>query len=212
MLNLALTGNIASGKSSVSRQLSRHGALIIDSDVLSRLAVAPGSAGLSAVVKRFGESVLGADGSLDRAALREIVFHDPDARAALNAIVHPEVRRLRDEELERARARGERIVISDIPLLFEIGLEKAFDGVILVDAPEREREARLVRDRGLSAEAARAMIAAQLPSSQKRTGARWIVDNDGSREQLEARVEALWRELAALTPLPQSGPAADTSA
>ncbi len=212
MLNLALTGNIASGKSSVSRQLARHGALIIDSDVLSRMAVAPGSTGLAAVVTRFGEKVLGADGSLDRAAVREIVFHDTEARAALNAIVHPEVRRLRDEELVRARARGERIVISDIPLLFEIGLEKAFDGVILVDAPEHEREARLVRDRGLSAEDARAMIAAQLPSSRKRAGARWIVENDGSREQLEQRVEALWRTLSSLAPLPQSGPAADTSA
>lgn len=212
MLNLALTGNIASGKSSVSRQLARHGALIIDSDVLSRLAVAPGTAGLRAVAKRFGEQVLSADGSLDRAVLREIVFHDTEARAALNAIVHPEVRRLRDEALVRARARGERMVISDIPLLFEIGLERAFDGVILVDAPEREREARLVRDRGLAPEEARAMIAAQLPSSRKRAGARWIVENDGSHEQLEARVESLWRELSALAPLPQSGPAADTSA
>lgn len=102
-------------------------------------------------------------------------------------------------------------MISDIPLLFEIGLERHFDGVILVDAPEAERAARLVRDRGLSASEAEAMIAAQWPSARKRAGARWIIENDGSRAQLETRVAALWRELAALPPLPQPRPAADTS-
>jgi dephospho-CoA kinase len=155
--------------------------------------------------------VLAADGALDRGALRGIVFRDPAAREALNAIVHPEVRRLRDRALAEAQRRGDQVVISDIPLLFEIGLERHFDGVILVDAPEAERAARLVRDRGLSASEAEAMIAAQWPSARKRAGARWIIENDGSRAQLETRVAALWRELAALPPLPQPRPAADTS-
>lgn len=211
MLNLALTGNIASGKSAVARLLAQHGATIVDADVLAREAVAPGTPGLEAVVARFGAGVLGADGDLDRAALRGIVFHDPAAREALNAIVHPEVRRRRDQALSAARARGDRVVISDIPLLFEVGLEAAFDGVILVDAPEAERAARLVRDRGLSSADAAAMIASQWPSARKRAGARWIIENDGSRELLADRVGALWRELAALAPLPQPGPAADTS-
>lgn len=212
MLNLALTGNIASGKSSVARLLAAHGATIIDADVLARDAVAVGTPGLAAVVARFGRGVLHADGSLDRAALRSIVFADPTARDALNAIVHPAVRRLRDAALTAARMRGDRIVISDIPLLFEVGLEQAFDGVILVDAPEAEREARLVRDRGLTVADARAMIAAQWPSSRKRPGARWVVENDGTPAELAARVDALWRELNASTPLPESGSAADTSA
>jgi dephospho-CoA kinase len=212
MLSLALTGNIASGKSSVARLLSAHGATIIDADLLAREAVAPGSPGLSAVAERFGAGVLTADGSLDRGALRAIVFADPAAREALNRIVHPAVGRLREQALAAARSRGDRIVISDIPLLFEVGLESAFDGVILVDAPERIRETRLVRDRRLDPAEARAMIASQWPASRKRPGARWIIENDGTPEQLAARVDALWTELAALAPLPESGPAADTSA
>lgn len=212
MLSLALTGNIAAGKSAVARLLAQHGATIIDADVLAREAVAPGTPGLAAVVTRFGPGVLAPDGTLDRAALRAIVFADPAARAALNAIVHPAVGERRDRALAAARARGDRVVISDIPLLFEVGLEQAFDGVILVDAPEAEREARLVRDRGLSPADARAMIAAQWPASRKRAGARWIIDNDGSRSALAAQVDALWPQLVALTPLPESGPTADTSA
>jgi dephospho-CoA kinase len=212
MLSLALTGNIAAGKSTVARQLAALGATIIDADVLAREAVAPGTPGLAAVVQHFGRGVLAADGALNRAALRAIVFADPAARDALNAIVHPAVRRLRDEAIAAARHRGDPIVISDIPLLFEVGLEHAFDGVILVDAPEAEREARLIRDRGLPPADAQAMIAAQWPASRKRAGARWIIENDGSPDALTARVDALWRELRALAPLPESGPAADTSA
>ena len=198
MLHLALTGNIAAGKSTVAAMLAAHGATIIDADVLSREAVAPGTAGLDAVVERFGAQVLAADGTLDRAALRARVFNDAVARDALNAIVHPAVRRLRDEAVRAAAERGDRIVISDIPLLFEVGLEHAFDGVILVDAPEAMRRERMVRDRGLSDAVAQAMIDAQWPSDRKRAGATWIVENDGSHEALAARVEAVWRDVEAL--------------
>jgi dephospho-CoA kinase len=211
MLSLALTGNIASGKSSVAGLLAARGATIIDADQLARDAVAPGTAGLEAIISHFGAEVLAPDGSLDRAVLREIVFRDPAAREALNAIVHPEVGRLREAALAAARSRGDRLVISDIPLLFEVGLEGAFDGVILVDAPEAVRLARLLRDRGLGEAEAQAMIDAQWPSSSKRAGSRWIVENDGDRATLERRVGALWGELAALAPLPPGRPAADTS-
>ena len=197
MLHFALTGNIAAGKSAVAALLARHGATIIDADVLAREAVAPGTPGLAAVVDRFGDGVLVADGSLDRAALRARVFRDPVARDALNAIVHPAVRRLRDEAVAAARTRGDRIVISDIPLLFEVGLEQAFDGVILVDAPEAVRLERLVRDRHLPPADAHAMIAAQWPSARKRAGATWIIDNDGDRAALAARVEAVWEAIDA---------------
>lgn len=194
-LHLALTGNIASGKSSVAALLAAYGATIVDADMLAREAVAPGSAELDAVVERFGPRVLLPDGTLDRAALRQRVFHDPASRDALNAIVHPAVRRLRDAAVQAAEARGDRIIISDIPLLFEVGLEHAFDGVILVDALPAERLARLMRDRGLSEVDAQAMIDAQWPSERKRARATWIVENTGSRDALAAQVEALWRSI-----------------
>lgn len=197
MLHLALTGNIASGKSTVASLLAARGARIIDADQLARDATAPGTPGLAAVVARFGTRVLQPDGTLDRTVMRHVVFQDPDARAALNGIVHPEVRRLRAEAVARAREQGVALVISDTPLLFEVGLQHTFDGVILVDAPESLRLARIVRDRGLSEAEAQAMINAQMPSAAKRAGATWIVENDGSMHALAAQVAALWPELSA---------------
>jgi len=194
-LHLGLTGNIASGKSTVAHQLESLGATLIDADLLAREAVAPGTPGFSAVIARFGPEMVAPDGTLDRPRLRRRVFHDADARNALNAIVHPEVGRLRDARLAAAQVRGDPIVISDIPLLFEVGLEHAFDGVILVDAPVALRRERLIGDRGLSAADADAMIAAQWNSEKKRAGATWVIDNDGSRAQLQARVAALWDTL-----------------
>jgi dephospho-CoA kinase len=204
-LHLGLTGNIAAGKSTVAALLAQHGATVIDADVLAREAVAPGTAGFDAVVARFGPRAVAPDGTLDRAWLRSVVFSDPAARDALSAIVHPEVGRLRAARLAEARARGDRIVVSDIPLLFEVGLEHTVDGVILVDAPEAERLRRLVDDRGLPEAQARAMMAAQLPAAEKRRRATWIVDNDGSRAQLAERVAALWRRLEQAAASPAAG-------
>jgi dephospho-CoA kinase len=197
-LHLGLTGNIASGKSAVAAQLSQLGAFVIDADVLAREAVAHGTPGFAAVVDHFGPDVVAADGTLDRAALRRRVFRDAQARDVLNGIVHPEVSRRRERQFAAAAARGERVVISDIPLLFEVGLEHAFDGVILVDAPVDTRRERLIRDRRLSAVDADAMMAAQWPSDRKRSGATWVIDNDGTREQLHARVSGLWRSILEL--------------
>jgi len=208
MRHLALTGNIASGKSTVAALLAAHGATIIDADLLAREAVMPGTPALDAIVDRFGPSVLLADGTLNRPALRRQVFRDPVARDALNAIVHPAVGRLREAQLTAARQRGDTVVISDIPLLFEVGLEQAFDGVILVDAPASQRHERLMRDRGLSHEEAQAMIDAQWPAARKRAGATWIIENDGPPEQLPARVASLWQRIQAL---PLHGTTADTS-
>lgn len=191
-LHLGLTGNIASGKSTVAHQLAQLGATVIDADTLARAAVAPGTPGYLAVVNAFGPGVVQPDGTLDRAELRRLVFFDPQRRSALNAIVHPAVGRLRMAALADATARGDRIVISDIPLLFEVGLEHLFDGIILVDAPAALRRARLIADRGLPAHEADAMIAAQWPSEKKRALANWVIDNDGSKAQLQARVAELW--------------------
>jgi dephospho-CoA kinase len=199
--HVALTGNIASGKSTVARLLAAQGATVIDADQLAREVVAPGTPGLAAVVDHFGPGVLATDGTLDRAALRRRVFRDATAREALNAIVHPAVARLRDVRVREAEEAGARVIVSEIPLLFEVGLEHAFDGVVLVDAPPAVRRDRLVRDRGLSVDEAQAMIDAQWPADRKRAGATWVIDNDGPPAQLPERVAALW---TALQPPPAS--------
>lgn len=191
----ALTGNIASGKSSVARLFADCGATIIDADLLARAAVAPGAPALAAIAARWGPSVLAADGSLDRAALRHIVFASPAERAALDAIVHPEVARLRLAAVADARDRGLPYVICDIPLLFETGLDAGMDAIVLVDAPESIRRERLMRDRALSAAEADAMLAAQWPVERKRAKADWVIDNAGTREELAARAHEVFNAL-----------------
>ena len=168
MLSVALTGNIGAGKSTVAGLFDAWGATLIDADRLVREAQAPGTPVLEAIAERFGAEVISSDGSLDRPALRARVLADPTALADLNRIVHPAVRRRRLELLGQARARGDRIVVSDIPLLFEADDPKAFDAVVLVDAPEPVRRARLLASRGLSPAEADRMMAAQLASDPKR--------------------------------------------
>jgi len=197
MLIVGLTGNIAAGKSAVAARLAAHGVPIIDADLLAREAVAPGSAALAAIAARFGHRMLAPDGSLDRAALRHVVFRDAGARDALNAIVHPEVARLRAAAVARLRESGAPLVICDIPLLFETGLDREMDRIILVDAPVEVRRERLMRDRGLSAADAHAMIAAQLPAERKREHADYLIENDGTRDALDAQVDAVWTALRA---------------
>ena len=203
MLLVGLTGNIASGKSTVARRLVAHGATLVDADLLAREAVRPGTPGLRDIVARWGEGVLSPDGVLDRGALRARVFGHPDELEALNAIVHPEVGRRRDAAIAAARARGEPLIVADIPLLFEKDMAGEFDVIVLVDAPRTVRLERLVRDRGLREPEAMAMIAAQMPAELKRARADYVIDNAGTREELDARVDAVWAELrqrASLTP------------
>lgn len=197
-LHIGLTGNIASGKSTVSRLLAERGATVIDADLQARQAVERGTPGLEAIVDRFGNGVLLADGSLNRDALRQIVFRDPASRDALNQIVHPAVRALRDRELSLARARGDRIIVSDIPLLFETGLEHEFDAIIFVDASEPVRLARLIAHRSLPEADARAMMSAQWPAAEKRARSTFVVNNDGPLEELSVRVAELWKEINTL--------------
>jgi dephospho-CoA kinase len=196
---IGLTGNIASGKSEVARIFAEFGAHVIDADHLARDAVQPGTSALRAIVARWGDGILMPDGSLDRTALRGIVFRDPAEREALNAIVHPEVRRRRNVALAAARANGARVVVADIPLLFEAGLEGDVDQVVLVDAPDSVRLDRLVRLRGLSEDEARRMMAAQLPSSEKRGRAHHVIDNAGSLQDLREQTEAVWSALSKRT-------------
>jgi len=139
--------------------------------------------------------VLAPDGHLDRAALRRIVFSDAEELERLNAIVHPEVERMRDRLVREARERGDRIVVADIPLLFERHLGGSFDRIILVDAPRALRLERLVRERGLRETEAMEMITAQMPAELKRAGADIVIDNDGTVAELERDVEAAWATL-----------------
>ncbi|MFD4023535.1 dephospho-CoA kinase [Streptomyces sp. NPDC058576] len=193
MLKVGLTGGIGAGKSEVSRLLVEHGAVLIDSDRISREVVEPGTPGLASVVEEFGPGVLTAEGTLDRPALGAVVFADADRRAALNAIVHPLVG-ARAAELERA-APEDAVVIHDVPLLAENGLAPFYDLVVVVDASAETQLDRLVRLRGMTESDARARMAAQATREQRRAVADLIVDNDGPREALDAQVREVWEEL-----------------
>ena len=195
MLLIGLTGNIASGKSTVAQLLSERGATIIDADVLARRAVERGTPAYDAIVRRWGTAVLAPDQHLDRAALRRIVFSIPRELDALNDIVHPEVERLRQSRITDARARGDRIVVCDIPLLFEKKMADRFDRIVLVDAPRPLRLDRLVKDRDLRETEAMDMIAAQMPAELKRARADFVIDNAGTLAQLEGRVAEVWSAL-----------------
>ncbi len=195
LLNVALTGNIAAGKSTVVDLFRKWGATVIDADALARDAQAPGSAVLAAIAKRFGADVLASDGTLDRAALRAKVMGDDPALAALNAIVHPAVQQRRLELQRVARERGDAIVVNDIPLLFEVLDPSQFDAVILVDAPVPVRRARLRALRGLSNDEADRMIAAQMPAERKRARSQFVIDNAGTVAQLEKRAQTVFAEL-----------------
>ncbi len=195
MLVVGLTGNVASGKSVVAARLAALGATLVEADQLAREAVAPGTPGLAAIVARWGAQLLRADGALDRAALRRIVLADPAQRRALEAIVHPAVGILRLRRLEEARALGIRLLILDIPLLFEARLDGTVDRIVVVDAPPEVRRARLIRDRDLDPEEADALIAAQMPSATYRARAQHVIENIGTLEALRDRATALYHEL-----------------
>jgi dephospho-CoA kinase len=195
MIRIGLTGNIASGKSEVAKMLADRGATVIDADLLAREAVEPETQALRDIVKRWGKDILNSDGSLDRAALRRIVFADQFELDALNRIVHPGVTRLRDREIARARERGDPIVICVIPLLFERNIVDEFDAIALVDAPRPLRLERLVATRGMEATDAMNMIASQMPAELKRARADYVIENNGSLQELERDVDALWSSL-----------------
>jgi len=197
MLSAALTGNIGAGKSTVAGLFKHWGATLIDADQLVREAQAPGQPVLRDIASRFGAEVIFSDGSLNRAALRARVLADSSALADLNRIVHPEVHRRRLELLGEARARGDRIVVSDIPLLFEADDPEAFDAVVLVDAPEAVRRARLLASRALSPVEADRMMAVLLPSKPKRARSDYVIDNDGDLPTLERAARAVWEALLA---------------
>ena len=197
MIRIALTGGIASGKSMVADEFARLGAFIVDADVLAREVVAPGSPGLERIVQRFGVGMLAEDGTLDRARLGDLVFVDDDARADLNAIVHPLVR-ARSEELFAATPAGA-VVIEVIPLLVETGLDSGFDHVITVDTPTETQVRRLMRRSNLTMDQARTRVRIQATREDRVAAADWVIDNSGDEASTVRQVEALWPALVALS-------------
>jgi dephospho-CoA kinase len=193
MFRVGLTGGIGAGKSEVSRRLAAQGAILIDADLIAREVVAPGTSGLGEITAAFGPGVLGPDGALDRPALGEIVFADPEKLARLNAIVHPRVG-ARMRELEDSAGPAS-IVVHDVPLIAENNLADTYDLVIVVDVPPRIQLDRLVRLRGMTREQAQSRMAAQAARDQRLAIADIVVDNSGSLAELDRQVGDLWAEL-----------------
>lgn len=195
-LSVGLTGGIGSGKSEVLKRLKAHGATVVDADLAARRVVEPGTDGYDAVVKEFGSEVVGPDGALDRAKLGAIVFADPERLAALNAIVHPRVGALMAEWADAAPQGG--IVVYDIPLLVEGGADRGYAAVIVVDADEEVRYARLLANRGMSREDAAARMAAQASRQDRLAAADYVIANNGSLEDLDQETDRVWSELLTL--------------
>jgi dephospho-CoA kinase len=195
--HIGLTGNVAAGKSAVAALFRRWGATVVDADEIVHQLQQRGTPVLAAITGRFGTAVLRPDGSLDRARLRALVFADEGARRDLEAIVHPAVQARRAELLAEAGDRGDPVVVSDIPLLFETMDPAQFDAVVLVDAPAAVRRERLMAQRGFSAEDADRLIAAQVPATLKRARSSFVIDNDGDEAALERRARKVWEAIAA---------------
>jgi dephospho-CoA kinase len=175
--------------------LRELGAEVLDADDAAHAAYEPGSPGFEEVVREFGSEFV-RDGRIDRARLGELVFNDKDARLRLNAIVHPLVREWMAARTAEAAERGAAVVVQEVPLLFENGLERLYSSVVLVYVPESVQLERLVEGRGLTEKRARAIIAAQMPIEEKRDRAQHVIDNSGTREATRAQVDAQWVALA----------------
>ena len=193
MYNVALTGNVASGKSSVAALLRDWGATVIDADAIVRELQRPGTPVFREIAARFGPGMVAPDGTLDRAALRARILARPEERKLLESIVHPAVEAERQRLLTGVAAGG--IVVNDIPLLFEAMDPSRFDAVVLVDAPESVRLARVTGERGLPPAEAEALLRAQMPAARKRERADFIIENDGTRDALRERAWLVWRKL-----------------
>ncbi|MGC5771145.1 dephospho-CoA kinase [Paenibacillus pabuli] len=188
-MNIGLTGGIATGKSSVSAFLASKGALLIDADVIAREVMLPGHPVLTAAVQRFGQAILNEDGTLDRKKLGSIVFQSSEERKALEAITHPAIRK---EMRERAAAyeleHPDKLVVSDIPLLYESGLEDGFEEVMVVYVPRSVQRERLMSRDGMTAEQAEARMDVQMDIEDKKQRADIVIDNSGLWSETEKQI------------------------
>ncbi|HEU4381938.1 MAG TPA: dephospho-CoA kinase [Anaeromyxobacteraceae bacterium] len=192
---VGLTGGIATGKSTFAEALRELGVPVVDADRLAREAVRSGSPALRRIAREFGPEALGPDGELDRGRMADLVFADAGARARLEAIVHPEVRRLLSEETARLAAAGCDLAVHEVPLLYERGPDRELDCVVVVWAPVEAQRARLAARDGLSPQQVEARLAAQMPVDEKARRADVVVENDGDLESLRAKARSLLRDL-----------------
>ena len=192
---VGLTGGIATGKSTFAALLRARGVPVVDADALARAAVAPGTPALAEVARTFGPEAIAEDGTLDRRRMAALVFADPEARRRLEAITHPAVRRLVQEETARLAAGGHDLAFYDVPLLFEVGLERDLDSVVVVHAPRSVQQERLARRDGLGPAEADARLAAQMDVEEKAARADFVVENAGSREALGEKADRLLADL-----------------
>ncbi len=193
ILILGVTGNIASGKSSVVKELARRGAAVLDADQLAREVVESGSSVLKKLVKLFGTEILQQDGTLDRDRLGQMVFADVKVRAMLNQIMHPEIAKKSVERLQKLKGTPDfPLIVYEAPLLFEVGAERRVDKVLVVKIdPEKQLERLMARDR-LSEERAQQRIAVQMPQQQKLERADYVIDNSGSVTETLKQIDTLW--------------------
>lgn len=199
MVVIGLTGGPGTGKSTVASILARRGAAVIEADRLGHQAYAPGTEGWRTVVEAFGPEIVGPDGTIDRRRLGAIVFSDPEKLRRLNAIIHPIIRRLITEQLERFRREGVRVVVIEAALLFEAGWEDLVDEVWVTEAPAEVAIARYVARTGLPEAEVRRRVAAQLDATEKVRRAHRVIDTSGTLAAVERQVERLWDELTART-------------
>jgi dephospho-CoA kinase len=193
---VGLTGGIGAGKSTVARLFSRYGAVVVDADALAREVVAPGTPGLAEIVEAFGAGVLNPDGTLDRPGLGRIVFADQASLRRLEAITHPRISAESARLVALAEEAGAPVLIHDIPLLVENGLPETFDDVVVVEAPDDVRLARL-EGRGLPREQALERMKAQATNEQRRAAASYVINNGSTRENLREQVDKVWAALTA---------------
>ena len=193
MITIGLTGGIASGKSLVAELFRRLGAAVIDSDSIAREVVEPGTAGWQSVVAEFGQDILAPDSTIDRAKLGRIIFSDRERRNTLNAILHPLIiNKIRERIADLGRKYPEALVVADIPLLIECGLQHEFDAVIVVWSPVELQRKRLMERDGLSAAEAQQRIDAQMALNEKQAHATYVIKNDGSEKQTEEQVKKIF--------------------
>jgi dephospho-CoA kinase len=191
---VGLTGGIGAGKSTVARLFAERGAVVVDSDLLAREVVAPGTDGLAEIVAAFGDAILQPDGSLDRPALGAIVFSDPDALKVLEGITHPRIQAESARLIDAAEAAGAPVLIHDIPLLVESGATENFEDIVVVEAPDEVRLARL-EQRGLPRDQALERMKSQATNEQRRAAATYVIDNGGSLDDLRRQIDRVWAAL-----------------
>ena len=196
VLILGITGNIAAGKSTISKELARRGAVVVDADQLARDVVESGSSALKKIVKLFGTKVLQKDGDLDRDRLGQMVFADVKVRAMLNRIIHPEIAKKSIEQLQKLKKRTDiPLIVYEAPLLFEVGAETRVDKVLVVKIDPEEQLKRLRARDGSDEAAAQQRIAAQMPQQKKIARADFVIDNSGSIAETLKQIDLLWPQL-----------------